>query len=447
MDKCEQYRPQFHFTAQQNWLNDPNGCVFYNGEYHLFFQHNPESTQWGNMTWGHAVSTDLIHWQQLPHALLPYGDGYIFSGSAVVDWQNTSGLGDRSTPALVSIFTHARMPFGQALAYSLDKGRSFCLYANGEYVLTNQGLDLTERDPKVFWYAPGGHWCMVLWVKQDQVRFFSSPDLIHWDYTSDLTAAPFYECPDLFELPVDGDEQNKKWVLQDASLTYWIGTFDGTRFNPESDPLQGEFGTNFYAAQTWNDTGSRLIQIAWMRGGEYPGMPFNQQMSFPCELSLRSTPEGLRLCRIPVKEIETLYDETLVLQDILLQPDENPLAGVSGELFDIEMEIEVEPNVEIYFNLYGQTLVYTKYQLACLGQSALLQPRDRILHLRLLVDRTSIEVFGNRGELSMSFCFLPEKSATELELITHEAASRIHSLTAHKLRSAQIQKEQPDENN
>jgi sucrose-6-phosphate hydrolase SacC (GH32 family) len=434
----EIYRPKFHFTTEENWLNDPNGCVYYDGEYHLFFQHNPEGTEWGNMTWGHAVSPDLVHWQQLPHALLPYAEGFIFSGSAVVDWNNTSGLGDGNTPPMVCLFTHARMPFGQALAYSLDRGRNWSLYNNGEHVLPNQGLDLTERDPKIFWYAPSGHWTMVLWVQQDQVRFFSSPDLIHWEFSSDFNASPFFECPDLFELPVGGNEQLKKWVLHDANLTYWIGSFDGKQFIPESEPLQGEHGFNFYAAQTWNNTGGRVVQIAWMRGGEYPNMPFNQQMSFPCELSLRRKPDGERLCRYPVKEIATLYDQTSVWKDVLLQPGENPLNGMVGELFDIKMEIELKPEGEFQLSFYGQTLRYTRNTLSCLGRTAPLYPQEGNLHLRLLIDRTSLEFFGNQGELSMSSCFLPDGVETGLELISNQAVLRLNQLVIHKLRSARI---------
>ena len=203
----ERYRPQFHFTARRNWLNDPNGCVFYDGEYHLFFQHNPSGLDWGNMTWGHAVSTDLVHWRQLSHALLPYGDGTIFSGSAVVDSKNLSGLGHGQEGLLVAAFTHARKPFGQAIAFSHDRGRTWERYADGEHVVPNQGLDDGERDPKVLWHEPSRKWVMVLWVQRNRARFFTSSDLRQWRHASDVVAQGFYECPDLFELPVDGDGQ------------------------------------------------------------------------------------------------------------------------------------------------------------------------------------------------------------------------------------------------
>ena len=300
----QRYRPQFHFTSLTNWLNDPNGCVFYNGEYHLFFQHDPISLQWGDMTWGHAVSTDMLHWQQLADAISPYDGGEIWSGSAVVDANNLSGFKQGAESPLVAAFTHAKQPYGQALAYSNDKGRTWQLYANGAAVVPNQGMNNEERDPKIFWHAASQKWVMVLWV--GGVRFFNSSDLKQWNFASDFPCSA-YECPDLYQLPVDGNTQNMKWVLQDAGFNYWIGSFDGTKFVPEAGPFQGDLGSNFYAAQTWNNTGSRVMQIAWMRGGVYPNMPFNQQMSFPCDLSLRTTAQGIRLCRLPIAEIQNLY--------------------------------------------------------------------------------------------------------------------------------------------
>ena len=182
----EKYRPQFHFTARRNWLNDPNGCVFHDGIYDLFFQHNPAGVEWGNMTWGHAVSADLVHWTQREHAIRPYDGGTIYSGSAVVDAGNDSGLGVGSTPPLVAVFTHAKKPFEQALAFSNDHGATWKLYENGRHVVPNQGLDEAERDPKIFRHEPSGKWIMVLWVRMGQVRFFTSDDLLHWAHVSDF---------------------------------------------------------------------------------------------------------------------------------------------------------------------------------------------------------------------------------------------------------------------
>ena len=432
----ERYRPQFHFTARRNWLNDPNGCVFYDGEYHLFFQHNPSGLDWGNMTWGHAVSTDLVHWRQLSHALLPYGDGTIFSGSAVVDSKNLSGLGHGQEGLLVAAFTHARKPFGQAIAFSHDRGRTWERYADGEHVVPNQGLDDGERDPKVLWHEPSRKWVMVLWVQRNRARFFTSSNLRQWRHASDVVAQGFYECPDLFELPVDGDEQNTRWVLHDAAFNYWIGSFDGTTFRPEAGPIQGDFGGNFYAAQTWNNTGKRVVQIAWMRGGQYPGMPFNQQMSFPCELALRTTPAGVRLCRTPVREIEGLYLRAHEVCDKRLNPGQDLCVGPLGDLSDIQAEVEMSHGAGFSLRLHDQAITCIGSHVTCLGRTAPLAAADGLISLRLLVDRTSIELFGNDGQVCMSSCFLPVQADTNLQLQAQGGAIRIRYMVIHRLASA-----------
>jgi len=432
----EKYRPRFHFTARKNWLNDPNGCVLFEGEYHLFFQHNPHGNEWGNMTWGHATSPDLVHWHELPCAILPYGGGDIFSGSAVVDWNNTSGLGDGIGPPIVAMFTHARSPCEQALAYSIDKGRNWRVYNSGQYVVPNQGLDGYERDPKIFWHLNSRKWIMALWVKTNTVRFFTSDDLIHWSHASDFVGDGFWECPDLIELPVDGDVIDKRWVLNDANFNYWIGTFDGKTFQPESGPFQGDFGANFYAAQTWNSTENRVVQIAWMRGGEYPRMPFNQQMSFPCELSLRKTSDGVRLYRLPVPEIESLYKETTEFRDMLLDIGQDLDTGIIAGLLDIEIEVELSSGASFSVIVHGRSITCGSEQITCLGNTAPLALKDGIIHFRLLIDRTSIELFGNHGEVSMSSCFLPEREFTSVQCRADSAPVYVKSLIVHRLCSA-----------
>jgi len=432
----EKYRPRFHFTARKNWLNDPNGCVLFAGEYHLFFQHNPHGNEWGNMTWGHATSPDLVHWHELPCAILPYGGGDIFSGSAVVDWNNTSGLGDGIGPPIVAMFTHARSPCEQALAYSIDKGRNWRVYNSGQYVVPNQGLDGYERDPKIFWHLNSRKWIMALWVKTNTVRFFTSDDLIHWSHASDFVGDGFWECPDLIELPVDGDVIDKRWVLNDANFNYWIGTFDGKTFQPESGPFQGDFGANFYAAQTWNSTENRVVQIAWMRGGEYPRMPFNQQMSFPCELSLRKTSDGVRLYRLPVPEIESLYKETTEFRDMLLDIGQDLDTGIIAGLLDIEIEVELSSGASFSVIVHGRSITCGSEQITCLGNTAPLALKDGIIHFRLLIDRTSIELFGNHGEVSMSSCFLPEREFTSVQCRADSAPVYVKSLIVHRLCSA-----------
>ena len=433
----EKYRPQFHFTACKNWLNDPNGCVFYNEEYHLFFQHNPAGCEWGNMTWGHAVSTDLLHWQQLNNALYPYDGGTIYSGSAVVDSKNTSGFARQINAPLVATFTHARKPFGQAIAFSNDNGRHWEMYAEGRHVVPNQGLDSDERDPRIFWHAPTGRWVMVLWVALGQVRFFTSNDLKQWVHTSDFIGEDFYECPDLFCLPLNGDTGRLKWVLHDATSRYWIGDFDGTHFLPEAGPITSDFGANFYAAQTWTNTGSRVVQIGWMRGGEYPGMPFNQQMSFPCELSLCSTPAGIRLFRNPVVEIENLRTETDHTFNKILQAGEEVAVSHAGDLFDIVAEIEASRDAVFGIRLHDLEITCAGVGVVhCLGREASFVPSsDNIVRVRILLDRTSIELFVNDGEISMSFCFLPTNQETTVRCYAEQGSVLVHNLVVHHLSS------------
>lgn len=440
MEECtyrEKLRPAFHFTARQGWLNDPNGCVFHDGEYHLFFQHNPTGVDWGNMTWGHAVSPDLVRWRQLDHAILPYGGGTIFSGSAVVDTHNTSGLGKNGKPPLVALFSHARKPFGQALATSTDKGRSWSLFANGDHVVPNQGLDESERDPKVFWHSPSGKWIMVLWVQKGRARFFSSPDLLHWTHTSDFIGEGFYECPDLFELPVEGDARNRKWILHDASFKYWIGSFDGTAFRAELGPVRGEYGGNFYAAQTWNNAPSGVVQIAWMNGGQYPGMPFNQQMSFPCELTLGLSGTAPFLRRRPVKEIESLHGQTVRVRNLPVKEAIRLGEGLPAGPLDIMVELDLRDATAVDIRISGIHICYTAgdQTLSCLGSKAPLALEEGILKLRALVDITSIELFGNDGRVSLSSCFLPAEAEPGLTLSACGGAAQLGSLEMIALKS------------
>ncbi len=262
-------RPQFHFSSLKGWLNDPNGMVWYDGEYHLYFQHNPKDVKWGNMTWGHAVSTDMVHWEQLPHAILPYGGGTIFSGTAVVDHKNFLGKQTGDTKTLVAYFSFAKEPFYQAAAYSTDKGRTFSLVNNGGSVVPNQGFDKSERDPKVFWHEESQKWVMVLWVlsgkeegsseeKLGKVLFFTSENMVDWEVASDFNRAWVYECMDFVELPVDGDKNNKKWLLYDASFDYEIGDFDGKTFTTDKKIYKGDSGTDFYA-RNWVEYVLELI--------------------------------------------------------------------------------------------------------------------------------------------------------------------------------------------
>jgi sucrose-6-phosphate hydrolase SacC (GH32 family) len=435
----ETYRPQFHFSPRKNWTNDPNGLVFYKGEYHLFFQHNPTGINWGNMTWGHAVSRDLVHWEQLANAIEPDKLGTIFSGSAVVDWNNTAGFQTADEKVLVAIYTSAGTPFTQSIAYSNDRGRTWTKYEKNPVLPHIVG---GNRDPKVVWYAPDKKWIMALYKDGDVYAFFSSPDLKTWTHLHDLKVPGCGECPDFFEMPVDGDKNNKKWVFTAANGRYLVGSFDGRKFTPDAvkEPLPADWGRNYYAVQTYSDipeADGRRIQIAWMNGGQYPQMPFNQQMSFPCEMTLRTFPEGLRICRMPVREIETIRDKEHAFTGLVLKEGDNPLNVVSGELFDISAEFELGDAPEFGLRARGETVRYLVKDKKLIGLGeATLEPVGGRIRLRLLLDRSSLEVYGNDGKVAMTSCFLPRSKNRSLEAYAKGGSVRIVSLNVYTLRSA-----------
>jgi fructan beta-fructosidase len=442
----ETYRPQFHFTAQKNWLNDPNGMVYYKGEYHLFFQYNPLGTEWGNMTWGHAISRDLVHWKQLPNALERDALGTMFSGSAVVDTENTAGFATGKEKTLVALYTAAGgtspesqgKPFTQCLAYSTDRGRTWTKYA-GNPVLPH--IVKENRDPKVIWHAPTKRWIMALYLDGRDFALFSSPDLKTWERLQTLTMPGCDECPDFFPLRVQGEPKVEKWIFTAANGYYLIGDFDGKKFTPETAPLPSDQGANFYAVQTYSDipaSDGRRIQIAWMRGGSYPQMPFNQQMSFPCELTLRRTPEGLRLFRWPVKEIRSLYTKEWKEKDVPLRPDANPLSELTGDLWDIEAEFELGEAQEVGFSVRGEDVVYRvkEQTLSALGRSAPLKIEKGRVRLRILADRTSLEIFGNSGAASLSSCFTPHPNDLTLAVFARGGTATLRALRVRSLRSA-----------
>ncbi len=436
---AEKYRPQFHFTAKTNWLNDPNGLVYYKGRYHLFFQHNPSGIDWGNMTWGHAVSTDLVHWTQVDNAILPDRLGTIFSGSAVVDADNTSGFKTGKEKPMIAFYTAAGgssdeskgVPFTQCIAYSTDAGDTWTKYAGNPVVPHIAG---SNRDPKVIRY--GGKWIMILYIDSNSFALLESKDTKSWTRIQDFEFPGHSECPDFFPLKVDG---KTKWILTAANGDYYVGTFDGKKYTTESGPHTANFGANYYAVQTYSDApDGRRIQIAWMNGGKYPAMPFNQQMNFPTELKLRSFPEGLRICRLPVSEIETLRDKEYTLEDKVLEPGKNLLAGISGDLFDISAEIEMKDATGIEIKALGETISYSAKdrKLSCLGRTANLSPVKGRIKLRILVDRTSVEVFGNDGMVVMTSCFLPSVDEAELSIQAQGGSARVVSMKVYKLKSA-----------
>jgi sucrose-6-phosphate hydrolase SacC (GH32 family) len=443
----ESLRPQFHFTCATNWLNDPNGLVFYQGEYHLFCQHNPDGINWGNMTWAHAVSPDLVHWTQLPDAIKPDDFGTIFSGSAVVDWKNTSGFGVDGQPPLVAMYTAAGgtneaskgKQFSQCIAYSNDKGRTWTKYQQNPVLPHIVG---ENRDPKLVWYQPKHKWILALYKDGEQYALFDSADLKQWNHLQDLNLPGCSECPDFFPIALDGDASKPKWVFTSASGRYLVGNFDGNQFIPDQELRQVDFGTNYYAVQSYSDVpDGRRIQIAWMRDGKYPGMPFNGQMSFPCEMQLKTTGDGLRLFRFPVKEIESLQGQPVSWRDLTLTPGiPNPLADIKGDLFHIKAIIDPGTATDVGFNIRGQTIHYSDHRLFAIGDTAYEpndhQPNDHQIAMEILVDRTSIETFIDGGRYSFTSCYLPTNDRAPLELFATGGSAKVNSLSVYPLKSA-----------
>jgi sucrose-6-phosphate hydrolase SacC (GH32 family) len=434
----EPLRGQFHFSSRRGWNNDPNGLVFYHGEYHMFYQHNPYGWGWGNMHWGHAVSTDLVHWQEIGDALAPDPLGPMFSGSAVVDWQNTSGFGKPGQPAQVLIYTAAGDPTVQCLAFSTD-GRNYTKFSGNPVLKQITG---GNRDPKVTWHAPTKKWVMTFYVEQNgrhTIQFLSSPNLKDWTRMSHTDG--FFECPDFFELPVDGDAANRKWVLTAASSEYMVGTFDGTTLTPETPKLPGHRGRGFYAAQTFSDipsNDSRRIQIGWFQT-ETPGMPFNQSMTIPLELKLTTTLEGPRLTWTPVKELVSLRARSRRFDPVTLQPGmANPLAGVKAELVELHAEFEPGEASEVAFMVRGARIVYDakKQELAVNNHHAPAPLRDGKQRLTIFCDHTGLEVFASDGLTYVPMPFQPKADDLALGVQAKGGSAKVSALQVHELRSA-----------
>lgn len=412
----EQNRPQFHFTSRRGWINDPNGLIYHEGEYHLFYQHNPFERDWENMHWGHAVSKDLVHWTELPDALFPDHTGTMFSGSTVIDYHNTAGFNRGKTPAMVAAFTAASSDRQvQGIAYSLDRGRTFTKYAKNPVIDSKEKWNSVDtRDPKVFWYAPSNHWVMVL-NERDGHSIYTSANLKDWKYESHTTG--FWECPELFELPVDGDPKHTKWVMYGASGTYMTGNFDGKVFTPETGKYCYTTGS-IYAAQTFTNipaTDGRRIQIGWGRIN-HPGMPFNGMMMMPTELTLRTTKDGIRLVSVPVREAEVLFTPIRTWHSLSSDEANRQLAEFyTADCLRIQTTIKLSHATDAGFNLFGQRIIsYDMNSTTLNGHFYSPQdPTSMELSADIYIDRTSIEVFIDGGLYSYSMERRPDNNNKE----------------------------------
>ena len=467
----EPYRPQFHFTPAKNWMNDPNGMVYYDGEYHLFYQYNPFGDKWGHMSWGHAVSRDLAHWEHLPVALQEENDVMIFSGSAVVDWNNTSGFGKNGQPPLIAIYTghYTKKPLqNQHIAYSNDRGRTWTKYAG------NPVLDIGEkdfRDPKVIWHEPTKRWVMaVAWPVQRKIRFYASNNLSSWTHLSDFgpsgSVTGIWECPDLFSL--DG-----RWVLivnvgsggpagGSSAGQYFVGDFDGNEFKLDASfPISGalwlDSGPDYYAAVTWSDVpkkDGRRLSIGWMSNWQYAGdiptSPWRSAMSLPRELTLQNNDWGVRVAQRPVKELQRLRGKSFRLKKATI-PEVNQWVAknqIAGD--QLEIDVAVEPG-EFGLEVLKSGLESTRITSGRDGKVTVDRTRSgktdfhrqfsgkysvhsRAQRLRVFVDACSVEVFANNGEAILTALTFPGETSRALEFFG-DAGLKIEQLDIWKLKS------------
>ncbi|NLP62639.1 glycoside hydrolase family 32 protein [Paraburkholderia sacchari] len=476
-----QWRPALHYSPQRNWMNDPNGLVYYKGIYHLFYQYNPSANVWGNMSWGHATSRDLLHWTEQPVALAANHTEEVFSGSIVLDADNTSGLGTAAKPPLVALYTSAykagsgHMPGVQAqsLAWSTDAGETWHRYAHNP-VLTLDPESKQFRDPKVSWYAPGGYWLMCAVVADaNVVKFYRSNNLIDWTFLSDFTLpdvphhGALWEMPDLFPLALDGNPANKKWVMLvnvnpwsiagGSGAMYFVGDFDGTRFVPlnvapaGSNPARFQWldhGADYYAAGTFsNAPGDKIVAVGWMSNWDYandvPTSPWRGAMALPRELSLATVDGSPQLVFGPVRSYASLVEQSPATRlgtiDVVWSTRTLP-ATTNGVIQDIELTIEPgdasraglvvrgspdgKTGTRIFYDTRAQTLTVDRSHAAHTSFSPAFSPQhivnlplhDGRLHLHIVVDRASVEVFVDRGRYVITDAIFPRLTDNRVSL-------------------------------
>ena len=437
------WRPVYHFAPQWGWMNDPNGMVYKDGEYHLFYQYNPYGSRWGNMNWGHAISRDLVSWEHMPVAISPDGLGTIFSGSAVVDKDNTAGFGAN---AIVAFYTQASARQMQSIAYSTDNGRTFKKYA-GNPVLTGDVADF--RDPKVSWHEGTHKWILTLAVGQE-IRFYSSPNLKDWTYESNFGEGQgnhggVWECPDLFELPVAGTSQ-KKWVLivninpggpfGGSATQYFVGSFDGHKFVNESPKATKwmDFGKDHYATVTWsNAPQNRVIALAWMSNWQYanevPTMQYRSSNSVPRDLRLFVKDGETYLQSAPSPELLALRKDKVMSKSFSVGKAYtiDQLMSDNKGTYEITMTVRQKKQGNLSMRLMneqGEEIEYSldmaKRELTCIRDKSgvtgfskdfitptVTQVDGGDLQLRFLVDRSSVEAFVNDGRFVMTNLVFP----------------------------------------
>jgi fructan beta-fructosidase len=423
-------RPQFHYTTLQGHIGDATGLVSYRGEYHLFNIFDEWARKNGaHKRWGHAISTDLIHWTQMPALLDTVIDHAPGSGSGIVDWNNSSGLRTGAERPLLIFYTDYAK--GSSILYSNDRGRSWVRYKGNPVLPGFQDI----RDPNVFWYSPANEWRMVRYEKKGFV-FYRSADLIHWTQLSRIEG--FYECPDLFELPIVNAPGQSRWVLIDGNGSYVLGKFDGTQFIPEAAKRQVEFGPALYATQAWKHPPEEgtVYQMAWMKYPPNFDLTWNGEMSFPVRLSLRQFPDGIRLTREPLHQIESLRISQQTWSNLTVDSGEKKMNEIQDELLDLKTEIESEGAEEYGIAVHGQTVHYfpSRHELQVGSVTVPLTLADNKLRLRFLVDRSSVEIFVDEGEVTFSLVDLEQKKQ-DVAFFAKGGKVKVTKLEANRLES------------
>ena len=445
------YRPSFHFTPKQGWMNDPNGMIYLNGQYHLFFQHYPDSTVWGPMHWGHAISSDLVQWKEQPIALYPDSIGMIFSGSAVLDKNNTSGLGRDGIAPLVAIFTQHYMPGekigrtdfqNQSIAYSLDEGKTWTKYAGNPVLKTPNLKDF--RDPKVIWHAPTQKWIMSLAVA-DHVEFYSAPNLINWTKESELGKNAFahggvWECPDLLHFNMNG---KTIWVLLvsmnpggpngGSATQYIVGDFDGHTFKPYSTNIKWmDYGPDNYAGVSFSNVGDKNILIGWMSNWNYanvvPTEKWRSAMTVPRELSLieqnnkNVNSNDFLLMSSPVKEMKKAFTEIISKENVI--PNRIDLKEMKVVDFEIILSNTFNEKLVVGYHADKNQFYIDRTQAGVSNfndgfATVAVAPRLSFatnMDLSILLDKTSIELFADGGRTVMTTLFFPVHPYTKWEI-------------------------------
>lgn len=478
----EPFRPQYHFTPHHNWMNDPNGLVYHKGEYHLFYQYNPMGNTWGHMSWGHAVSADLVHWQPLALAIAEDDKNMIFSGSCVVDKNNTSGF--RQKPGqipLVAIYTahiirDKSKPDdylqNQHIAYSLDDGRTWTKYEG------NPVLDLNKkdfRDPKVFWHEPTKKWIMATVLPHEHiVQFHGSPDLKSWSHLSDFGPAGdtngIWECPDLLQVPIAGQAGKSKWVLinsQQFTMQYFVGQFDGARFQNETPAdtiLRPDYGPDFYAAITYNNLPASHDPVllgwanSWKYGEAIPTSPWRSAMSLPRSLRLKKAGNMFTLLQQPVKALQALRGQVVewknqpisgdvkfpskgqvIELDAELMPAKNDICGLrlaaeNGRFLVIGYDAV---NEKLYIDRSKTGNTYFNNQFAALYYAAARVPLEEgKLRLRVFLDKSIVEVYANDGATVLTAQLFPESTLDGIEFFSEKGGTRVTTAKVWPMRSA-----------